>query len=296
MQAVNALSGRLLKGKNIEGIHCEEVYVPSSDGEYQIRVRIYRPINHSGKLPVMLYNHGGGYIAGRPEQSSMMYERFLQSRPCVIIAPDYRKAFTKPFPAGLNDCYDTLLWAKANAETLGITDKVMIAGHSAGGGLTAAVTLRARDTQDVDIAFQMPIYPMIDDQQPLDPSRYMKAPIWDTAANKAGWNACLSDLHKQGAAIPAYAAPSRNTDYQNFPPTITFVGTVEPFYDETLAYVDALKKADIPALFKEFEGGFHAFDSAYPKTSISKAALDFTFDSYAAFYDQYVSPAECSMK
>lgn len=54
VKAVNALSDRFLKGKNIEGIHCEEVYVPSSDGEYQIRVRIYRPINHSGKLPVML--------------------------------------------------------------------------------------------------------------------------------------------------------------------------------------------------------------------------------------------------
>lgn len=125
----------------------------------------------------------------------MMHERLLQSRPCVIIAPDYRKAFTKPFPARLNDCYDTLLWARANAETLGITGKVMIAGDSAGGGLTAAVTLRALDTQNVDIAFQMPIYPMIDDQQSVDPSSYVKAPIWHTAANKSGWNAYLSDLH-----------------------------------------------------------------------------------------------------
>ena len=80
-----------------------------------------------------------------------------------MVAPDYRKALDELYPAALNDCYDTLLWMRDNAESLNIrSEKFAVGGHSAGGGLTAAVTLKVFDTQDVKIAFQMPIYPMID--------------------------------------------------------------------------------------------------------------------------------------
>ena len=215
-------------------------------------------------------------------------ERFIATRPCVIIAPDYRKAATKPFPAGFDDCYDTLLWAKANAEDLGIHQgRFMIAGHSAGGGLTAAVTLKVRDTQDVDVAFQMPIYPMIDDQQPHDANRYMETPVWDTELNTIGWNAYLADLHRDGAEIPAYAAPARNTDYQGFPPTITFVGDLDPFYQETLDYVQALRDAGVEVTFREYKGCYHVFDMF--GQGIAEDARAFTFDQYAEFYDRYVS-------
>lgn len=232
------------QGKDIDGLDCDERYIGSSYDDYQIRTRIYKPVDTNETLPAMLYIHGGGYIAGMPESSPEIYERYLAARPCVIIAPDYRKAGTRPFPAGFNDCYDVLLWARDNAEELGIhQDRFIVAGHSAGGGLTAAVTLKVRDTQDVDVAFQMPIYPMIDDQQPNDPDRYMETPVWDTGLNTIGWNAYLADLHREGAEIPAYAAPARNKDYQGFPPTITFVGDLEPFYQETLDYVRALRDA-----------------------------------------------------
>ena len=277
-----------LQAKKVDGLDCDERYIPSSDGNSEIRIRIYRPPGQSEKLPALLYIHGGGYIFGYPELYRAIIQRFIATRPCVIVAPDYRKAETKPFPAGFNDCYDALLWANANAEDLGIhQDRFMIAGHSAGGGLTAAVTLKVRDTQDVDVAFQMPIYPMIDDQQPHDANRYMETPVWDTGLNTIGWNAYLADLHRDGAEIPAYAAPARNTDYQGFPPTITFVGDLEPFYQETLDYVQALRDAGVEVTFREYKGCYHAFDMF--GRGIAEDARAFTFDQYAEFYDRYVS-------
>ena len=87
----------------------------------------------------------------------------------------------------------------------------------------------------------MPIYPMIDDQQ-NSASAKLLAPVWDARANALAWDFYLKNLKEQQAEIPAYAAPARNTDYSNFPPTITFVGGVEPFREETKAYVAALKK------------------------------------------------------
>jgi acetyl esterase/lipase len=81
----------------------------------------------------------------------------------------------------------------------------------------------------------------------------------------------------------------RNNDYTNFPPTITFVGDAEPFRDETIQYVNALKEANIPVKFKLYEGCFHGFDQIVSKANISKDAVTFTYDSYAEYYDKYVT-------
>src|SRR5665647_940657 len=84
---------------------------------------------------------------------------------------------------------------KENAEMLGIIpNKFIVAGHSAGGGLAAAVTLKATDTQDVKIAFQMPIYPMIDDRQNTQSATNNNAPVWNSIANKYAWSQYLKGL------------------------------------------------------------------------------------------------------
>lgn len=289
----NAIVGMATKGRNVKGLDCSEVQVPGRDGQIQIRTRIYRPQNQKGKLPAMLYIHGGGYISGTPEMSAGEMNKFIQKRPCVVISPDYRLALEAPYPAAFNDCYDTLLWAKENADQLGIdSEKFIIAGHSAGGGLTAAVTLKARDTKEVNIAFQMPIYPMIDDTQPTDKSREVYNLTWDNTTNTFGWNEYLKGLKAQGKEIPAYAAPARNRDYSNFPPTISFVGTLEPFYQETVQYIEAIRRAGIDVKFKAFENCFHGFEIVAGKTPVGQEGQRFTYDSYAEFYDKYVSSDE----
>lgn len=280
-----------------DSIAVEERYLPTSDGETEIRLKIYRPAvlssKETGELPPMLYTHGGGYITGSPEPFAGAIARFIERRPCMVVAPAYRNALVKPYPAAFEDCYMTLLWMRDNADELGIdASRFMIAGHSAGGGLTAAVTLKARDTGDVKIAFQMPFYPMIDDQQPHDPARDMDAPGWDNRTNAFGWASYLKDLYAQDVEIPAYAAPSRNTDYNDFPPTITFVGEYEPFYWETVEYVRLLKAAGVEVAFKVYEKCTHGPDMIVPDSKLGQDAIDFALNSYADFYDRYLYPAE----
>jgi len=154
------LSGAVLRGKPIRGLVCQERHIPSRSGGSPIRVRIYRPTAAVGPLPVMLYLHGGGYLRGVPEQFGSSIKDFIETAPCIIVAPDYRKAVESPYPAAFNDCYDTLLWIRDNAASLGgRTDGFIVSGHSAGGGLAAAVSLRAADTGDAKIAFQIPSGP-----------------------------------------------------------------------------------------------------------------------------------------
>lgn len=290
VSAFNTVLKRSYRGRDIDGLECSEVLVPGHDGVTKIRTRIYRPSNHHGDLPAMLYIHGGGYISGIPEQAGNEIRRFIETRACVVIAPDYRLALEAPYPAAFDDCYDTLIWARDNAQHLGIKpDSLIVAGHSAGGGLAAAVTLKARDTGDVNIAFQMPIYPMIDDTQPDDPSRHMLGGTWDSRTNRFGWQQYLRGLRAQGQDIPAHAAPAHNRDWSGLPPTVSFVGTLEPFYQETAAYMQALRTAGVDTRFKVFEGCFHGFEIVAGDTAIGREGQQFTYDSYAAFYDAYAA-------
>ncbi len=181
---------KLAKGTKLKGFQSEERFIPSTHGGPDIRLRIFKPLNAPEKLPAMIYYHGGGYAIGSPDTYLPSIKGFLKARPCVVIATDYRKSLDNPFPAGFNDCYDTLLWAKENAAELGIYDtNFIVGGHSAGGGLTAAVTLKARDEKSVKIAFQMPIYPMIDDRQNLESAVEMEdVPLWNAKTNANGWS------------------------------------------------------------------------------------------------------------
>jgi len=222
---------------------------------------------------------------GKQTKGLVNEERFIKSN---HDAPDIRIRIYKP--TNITTQLPVILYLHGGGYAVGCPEQAdelfKEFGHSAGGGLTAAVTLKARDTQDVNIAFQMPIYPMIDDRQSNESSKFI-SPVWDAKTNALGWDFYLKNLKAQNAEIPAYAAPSRNEDYSNFPPTITLVGDAEPFRDETIQYVEALKKFNIPVEFKLYERCFHGFD-VLVKSEISKDALNFTFDSYAQYYDKYI--------
>ena len=232
----------------------------------------------------MLYLHGGGYVHGVPEHFGSVIRDFIKTVPCIIIAPDYRKAVQAPYPAAFNDCYDTLLWIRDNAASLGgRTDGFIVSGHSSGGGLAAAVSLKATDDDDAKIAFQMPLYPMIDDRQNSASVVGNDAPVWDEEANRQAWSRYLDGVKK----VTPYAAAARCTDYSKLPPTITYVGSLEPFRDETKIYVENLHRANVPVEFEIFDGAFHAFDVMVPDAPISKRANQFLMGNFQKFAQRY---------
>ncbi len=282
----NSMSASAATG-DIEGFLSEERFIKSSEG-HEIRVRVFKPENGGEKLPAMLYTHGGGYLSGFPEQALDLIQDFMETRDVVVVAPAYRLSMDHPFPAGFNDCYETLLWMKENADELGIyDDNYILAGRSAGGGMTAALALKCRDTKDVSIAFQMPLFPMIDYRQNTASAKMTGAIIWDNESNKHGWLQYLKGLEEK--EVPTYASPAIAEDFSDLPPTITHVGSLEPFRDETIEYVNALEAAGVPTKFKLFEGAYHGYNNLSPETSIGKAGDKFQFDAFAAYYDLYVT-------
>lgn len=278
---------RLTKGQKLKNAANETHNVPSKNTVgHQIRTRVFRPKGQSKPLPAMVYFHGGGYMMGIPEMAMAFYGDVLKRRDVVIVSPDYRVSQRDPFPAGFNDCYDVLLWVRDNADALNIDpNNIIIAGHSAGGGMAAAITLKARDTKDVIPKFQMPCNPMLDHRMITSSSKMQGTAMWDANINARAWGMYLRNI--QGA-VPKYASPSLNEDYSDFPPTISFVGDLEPFLDENVSYIEDLKSASIPTKFKIFKGGYHGFEVGSPKAKISKEANAFQLDAFEEFYDTYI--------
>jgi len=279
---------KFLHGKHSKEMRYKQEYILRPDGS-KLRICIYTPLERKENVPGTLWIHGGGYSIGAPEQDDIMILRFVKASGCVLVSPDYTLSLEKPYPAALDDCYTTLLWLRDNGAEYGMRpDQIFVGGESAGGGLAAAVTLLARDKGEVSIAYQMLVYPMLDDRL-TGSSTDNDAPLWYSAANTASWKLYLGDLYGK-TDIPIYAAPARTEDYSGLPPTCSLVGSIEPFYDETVAYIKNLEKCGIPVNFKVFEGCFHAFDRMCPEAGISKDAISFLTDNFMYAVENYQAP------
>ena len=89
--------------------------------------------------------------------------------------------------------------------------------------------------------------------------------------------------------FPMMRRPRAN-DYTNLPPTMTYVGDLEVFRDETVPYVGNRRKAGVPVEFVVFEGCFHGFDIFVPQARVSKEATAFTMRCFANALDNHVAP------
>lgn len=238
-----------------------------------IRVKIYEPLQRTEKpLPAILWIHGGGYVLGHPDFDDSICERFVRELNCVVVSVDYRLAPEHPYPAAVEDCYATLLWMMNESNPLNIhAERVAVAGSSAGGGLAAAVCLMARDKGGPAIAFQMLLYPMIDDRN-ITPSSHeitSRNAIWNRSNNIAAWKMYLGE---HASEVPPYAAPTREDHLAGLPPSYICVGELDLFRDESMNYAARMTQAGVPVEFHLYPGCYHGFDALAPDADVSKRA------------------------
>ena len=153
------------------------------------------PATEQAKLPGILWIHGGGFAVGMAAMVHASCGKLLaEEYGAVVVSPEYRIALRAPYPAALEDCYAALLYMHYHADELGIDrDRIVVGGESAGGGLAVATCLLARDMGDVNVAMQIPLYPMLDCEDTLS-SRDNHGKIWNTQRNHWGWSRYLGGL------------------------------------------------------------------------------------------------------
>lgn len=250
----------------------ETRYMETEHGS--MKLIVLRPHETVKNAPAVLWIHGGGYYEGMAEMVYFSRGRdAAQHFGAVVVSPEYRLSVEAPYPAALEDCYAALVWLSTHAKELGADENhIIVGGESAGGGLCAALCMLAHDRGEVKISYQFPIYPMLDCFD-TDSSRDNRSLFWNTRRNHEGWQRYLGGLWGQ-SEVPAYASPSQRKDYSGLPPCYTFVGDGEPFYCETLEYVERLKKAGIEAEADVYHTDVHAFDVIFPMTKPAKEARE----------------------
>ncbi|MFC5136353.1 MULTISPECIES: alpha/beta hydrolase [Haloferacaceae] len=259
------------------GVESEDVAVPGPTDDRDLPLRAYRPVDADGDgpLPCLYWIHGGGMVLGDLDRDDPTCERIVDEVGCVVVSVDYRLAPEHPYPAPVDDCYAGLEWVAANAADLGVdASRVAIGGQSAGGGLSAAVALRARDENGPELCHQHLIYPMLDDRNVSESSEQVTdIGIWDRGMNVRAWEAYLGE--SSGADdLPPYAAPGRVGDLSELPPTYLDVGTHDVFRDETSTYAERLLGGGVETEFHLWPGAYHAYETFAPEARLSRETWD----------------------
>jgi acetyl esterase/lipase len=228
----------------------------------------------------IVWIHGGGLIAGEPRQDDLLCAEMAAEHGCPVVAVTYRLAPEHPYPRGVEDCYAALERVLADDGPLGAIEDIVLCGASAGGCLAAALAMLARDRGLADgrIRGLMLYYPMLDDR-PGNPSmeRATVRLTWHREINEFAWSSYLAG-HSD---IPAYAAPGRATieELAGLPPTFIDVGTLDPFFDEDVAFALQLARANVPVELVVTPGAFHASEKLAPATAISRRIIQARSDA-----------------
>jgi acetyl esterase/lipase len=235
-----------------------------------VSVRLHRPDDgDGGPRAALLWIHGGGFVMGTATQDDELCRRLARELGIVVAAVDYRRAPEHPFPVPLHDCHDALVGLAARPDV--DATRVAVGGASAGGGLAAALALLARERGDVPLAFQLLVYPMLDDRTAVRvdvDERHVR--VWNVASNRFGWRSYLG-AEPGIAGIDPLAAPARHQDLSGLPPAWIGVGSLDLFLDEDRAYATRLRAAGVPCELDVVPGAFHGFDAVRPGAGVSRA-------------------------
>jgi acetyl esterase len=225
-------------------------------GPRPVKVRVYRP-RSDRPLPALVYMHGGGWTIGSIDSHDSVTASLAADTPCVVISVDYARAPENPFPAAMEDCKSAVSWTFANASSLGINpEAIAVGGDSAGGNLSAAMTLAFRSGPE-RIRGQLLIYPAVD----VDFSR----PTFISEANAPYMTAqemiwfwkqyCPTDESRKDPL----AVPMRESDLKGLPRAFVVVAEHDTLRDEGKAYADRLKEAGVDVIYRPGTGLIHGF-------------------------------------
>ena len=237
-----------------------------------LRLRIYRPKGVAGKLPVMFYFHGGGWIMGNIDTHDR-YACFLtQASRVAFVSVDYRLAPEHPYPACIEDAWDSVCWVHEHADRLNLdTSRLGISGDSAGGQLTAACTFRARERGGPKISFQLLIYPVVDHD--------MTRPTYTEWGDRilvtlpyAVWM-----FRQFFGDDPPYddpdAFPLRQPDLRGLPPAYVVTCEYDVLREEGELYAKRLMDAGVPTSLRRVQGATHPFMRAMPESEYVRSEM-----------------------
>jgi acetyl esterase len=246
-----------------QGTHAlstQDLSIPGPAGP--LTLRLYRPDRAHATLPVVLYFHGGGFVAGKLDDANAAARFIAGQTPALVVSVDYALAPARPFPAAPEDAHAAALWISEHAAELGGDPlRLAVAGDDAGGNLAAALTLIARDRNGPEILAQALVGPM------LDPSmtRLGDGPRLKSDLSAATCADCYRQYLPQARQrVHPYASPLISVRQAGLPPALIITAECDVLHNEAEKYAATLIAAGVPTQVMRFAGVNHAELGSHP--------------------------------
>lgn len=233
----------------------ENRVIPGPGGD--IPVRIYTP-NGEGPFPSLVFYHGGGWVIGDLDTVDVPCRLLANRANCVVVSVDYRLAPEHKFPAAADDAYAAAKWVVENGPSIKVdSSRVAVGGDSAGGNLAAVVSLMARDKNEIDLAYQLLIYPVTNHSyETVSYSDNADGYLLTKDSMIWFWDHYLRN--PQDGDNP-YASPLKAEDLSGLPPALVITAEFDPLRDEGEAYAQRLKEAGVSVEETRYNGMIHGF-------------------------------------
>jgi acetyl esterase/lipase len=253
-------------------IKTTDTVIPGPDGN-DLPIRIYRPVGVTGRTGLAVWFHGGGWALGDIDSSDPDCRRLCIEQGLTVVNVGYRLTPEHPYPAGFNDCYQSLRWAIENASELQIDPaRIAIGGNSAGGALAAGVALRARDEGIAPpLRYLFLGYPALDYRVGSRSIAQFPAKWMWGESPAALWTVYLSEVTPH---VPEYASPGVARDLAGLPATYLMIGEQDSFRDEALEFAHRLLDAGVEVTIHLVPGMPHMFDIFGADLPVVRRAVD----------------------
>ena len=222
-----------------------------------IKVRLYKNSDRANQ-PVIVYFHGGGFVFYNIESHDYVTRRLCSMNDCIVISVDYKLAPEHTFPSAQEDGFKAVEYIYKNADKLGIDrNKIIVAGDSAGGTISACITHHFKKHKDIKIAAQVLIYPWVDGAVNTASIEKYKSGYLLTK-DAIIWFQKTYTPNIEDRLKPT-CSPIYNDDFKNLAPAFVITAGYDPLKDEGMAYVDKLKDAENIVLYKDYKNLVHGF-------------------------------------
>src|SRR5262249_27405403 len=125
------------------------------------RIRVFRPKGANGRLPVVMYFHGGGWVLGDPETHDRLMRDITSGTQAVVVFVDYDRSPESKYPGAIEEAYAATKYVAEHANEFNVdASRLAIAGESVGGNMVAVVSMLAKERQGPPIKFQAILYPV----------------------------------------------------------------------------------------------------------------------------------------
>ncbi len=241
-------------------------------------IRIYKPADN-GHLPIILFIHGGAWVAGNLETHDNLARYLCFNTNAVVVSVEYLNSPEGKFPLPLEQCYDALVWITEHAREYSMDlSRLAVVGDSSGGNMSAALCLMARDRKGPKIHLQVLINPATD----LTCNGTLQRQ--NDALDILRWQAVqyLSDLSD---ADNAYVSPLSAPDLGHLPPAVVILAEKDDLRESGQKYAERLISAGIPTLIYTQKDTNHLAGHGARASQQAKESLDVAVKALREAFD-----------